>query len=76
MIMKAVFHWDLEEKPLFCIIDHQTSRQFKAPIMYKIALDAVISMLKLLYCLNQQKPIAGFFWLVGFVCLREVFGFF
>lgn len=30
--------------------------------MYKIALDAVISVLKLLYCLNQQKPIAGFFF--------------
>lgn len=61
MIMIAVFHWNLEGEPWFCIINHQTRRQFKVLIMYKVTLDAAILVLKLLYCLNQQKLVAGFF---------------
>lgn len=59
--MIAVFHWNLEVEPWLCIINHQASRQFKVPIMYKITLDAAILVLKLLCCLNQQKLLAGFF---------------
>lgn len=72
--MKAVFQWDPDLKPSH-IINHQASRQFKVPIMSRIILGAVtLLVLKLLYCLSQQKLSTGFFCLL---CVHEeVFGFF
>lgn len=68
MIMKAIFQWDLDLKPSH-IINHQTSRQFKVPVMSRIILGAVTLLVpKLPYCLSQQKPSTDLF--VCFVCVR------